>query len=136
MGRIEFGSIWVSSGQFGSIRVNLGQFGSIRVGWNRVSSSLFESVRVGWNQVNSGQYVFFFLRTRSGIRIGSGLTRTDHNPIGFVNFKPIGFRSRPEPEIYRVGSGRVKCPPLIYITILNLHLNTQSSKIKLTTAYL
>ena len=50
---------------------------------------------------------FFFLGTRSGIRIGLGLTQTDHNPIGFVNFNPIEFQSRPEPEIYRVGSGQV-----------------------------
>ena len=59
----------------------------------------------------------FFFRTRSGIWIGSGLTRTDHNPIGFVNFKPIGFQSRPDPTRTRnlsgrVGSDRVKCPPL------------------------
>ena len=51
--------------------------------------------------------VFFFFGTRSGIRIGSGLTRTDHNSIEFVNFNLIGFQSRPDPTRPRNLSGQV-----------------------------
>ena len=52
----------------------------------------------------------FFSNNPTSIRIGSG---EDHNPIEFVIFNPIGFQSRPKSEIFRVGSGRVKCPPLV-----------------------
>ena len=106
MGRIEFGSIWVSSGQFGSVeigsvRVSLGQFGSVRV-----SSGQFRSVEIRSIRVST---LFFFFK----------------NPIGYsdrVGFDPN--RSQPDrvckfqtdrvsiPTRTRNLSGRVKCPPL------------------------
>ena len=89
MGRIEFGSIWVS----------LGQFGLIRVGWNRVSSGQFGSIRV-----SSGQYVFFLEPDRV---FGSG--RVWSEPITTRS----GFDPDPNPKFIgsgRVGSGKMPTP--------------------------
>ena len=123
MGRIEFGSIWVSSGQFESIWVSSGQFGSIRVCWNRVSSGQFGSIRVSSGRLKSGQFgsICFFFFFKNPIRYSDrvGFDPNQSQPDRVCKFQTdrvsIPTRSDPNPKFIgsgRVGSGKMPTPTL------------------------